>query len=91
VTAPSKVAHQIKHEQNDEDKTESTAATDMAPVGISAAAEEKNENNNKKDECHNDNGARGYYCFAAGEGEAASFSVDAEEGVVTVSVGCTGA
>jgi len=33
----------------------------------------------------------GHYGFAAGEGNADSFSVDADEGVVTVSVGFTGA
>jgi len=90
VAWPSKVAHQIKYEQDDQHKAESASATDVASIGIAAAAEEKNKDNNKKDEGHNDNGYRGYYYFAAGEGRAASFSVDADEGVVTVSVGFAG-
>jgi hypothetical protein len=86
----SEITHQIKYKQDDEHKAEAAAAADMASVGIAATAEKKNKDNNKKDKRHNDNWDGGYYGFAAGEGEAASFWVDADEGVVTVSVGFTG-
>lgn len=52
--APSKVAEQVKDEQDDQDQSKSPAAAGMSPVGIAAAAEEKNQDNNEKDEHHND-------------------------------------
>jgi hypothetical protein len=46
---PSEVAQQIEHEQDNEHKAESAAAPGSAPVSISAAAEEKNKDNNNED------------------------------------------
>jgi hypothetical protein len=86
----SKIAQQIKYEQYNEHKAKSTTATDMSSVSIAAAAEEKNKDNNKEDEHHNDIRYGVYLFFAAGDGWAASFSVDTDEGVVTVSVGFGG-
>lgn len=87
----SEVAQQIKDEQDDEHKAESAAAADMSSVSIAAATEEKNKDNNQEDEHHNDIlDFFGCYFFAAGDGWVASFSVDTDEGVVTVSVGFGG-
>jgi hypothetical protein len=44
-----KIAQEIEHEQDNKDKAKPAAATDMTPVGISAAAEEKNKDYNKED------------------------------------------
>ena len=44
--SPSEITHQIKYEQNDEHKAEPSATTDMPPVSISAAAEDKDKENN---------------------------------------------
>jgi hypothetical protein len=46
---PVKIAHQIKYEQYDEYEAESTAASGWAPVGVSAAPEEKNDDNDNKE------------------------------------------
>jgi hypothetical protein len=47
--SPSEVAHQVKYEQNDEHKAEPSTAADMPSVGISAAAKDKNKENDKED------------------------------------------
>ena len=49
MATPSKVAHQIKHEQDDKNQAESTAAANMPSVSISAAAENENKDHDKQD------------------------------------------
>jgi hypothetical protein len=44
----SKVAHQIKHEQDNEHETEPASASGMAAIGIATAAKKKNKNNDKE-------------------------------------------
>ena len=56
ATNSSKVAHQVKYEQDDEHEPESTAAANVPAVSISAAAEKENKDNNKKDQAHNNIG-----------------------------------
>ena len=90
VAYPSKVAQQVEHKQDNEYKTYPATAPDMASVSVPAATEEKNKDNNKEDQHHDNILWEVYLFFAAGDGRVASFSVDADEGVVTVSVGFGG-
>jgi hypothetical protein len=86
--SPSEVPHQIEDEQDNEYEAEAATASGRASVSIATAAEEKNQDNNNEDEGHN---FFDYLFFSAGDGKVASFSVETDEGVVTVSVGFTGA
>jgi hypothetical protein len=44
----SEITHQVKNEQDNEYQAKPTATARMASIGISAAAEDQNENNNEE-------------------------------------------
>jgi hypothetical protein len=44
------ITHQVKDEQNDEHKTQAATSSGCASIGVSATAEEKQQDNNDNDE-----------------------------------------